>query len=341
MLRIERDYSLLGHNTFGIDARTAAFVEYGSENELVEAAEMLRDSRLPSPWLHIGGGSNLLFTKDWPGTVLHSRINGVEPLHEDGEQAVVRVGSGVVWDDFVAMCVERGWYGAENLSAIPGEVGAAAVQNIGAYGTEVKDLILRVETLNVGNGEIRVFEAAECGYGYRRSIFKQPDNKKYVVLSVTFRLGLRPHFNLDYKALADALATRSDISLRDVRDAVISVRSSKLPDPAVIGSAGSFFTNPVVSGARLQELQRQWPAVPFYELHDGEGSVKLSAGWLIEQCGWKGRSLGRAGVYGKQALVLVNLGGAEGAEVQALAEAVRSDVRSRFGVDLHPEVNIL
>ena len=261
--------------------------------------------------------------------------------NEDGEQAVVRVGSGVVWDDFVAMCVERGWYGAENLSAIPGEVGAAAVQNIGAYGTEVKDLILRVETLNVGNGEIRVFEAAECGYGYRRSIFKQPDNKKYVVLSVTFRLGLRPHFNLGYKALADALAARSDISLRDVRDAVISVRSSKLPDPAVIGSAGSFFTNPVVSGARLQELQRQWPAVPFYELHDGEGSVKLSAGWLIEQCGWKGRSLGRAGVYGKQALVLVNLGGAEGAEVQALAEAVRSDVRSRFGVDLHPEVNIL
>ena len=151
-----------------------------------------------------------------------------------------------------------------------------------------------------------------------------------------FRLGLRPHFNLGYKALADALAARSDISLRDVRDAVISVRSSKLPDPAVIGSAGS-----LVSGARLQELQRQWPAVPFYELHDGEGSVKLSAGWLIEQCGWKGRSLGRAGVYGKQALVLVNLGGAEGAEVQALAEAVRSDVRSRFGVDLHPEVNIL
>ena len=351
MLRIERDYSLLGHNTFGIDARTAAFVEYGSENELLEAAEMLRASRLPSPWLHIGGGSNLLFTKDWPGTVLHSRINGVEPLHEDGEQAVVRVGSGVVWDDFVAMCVERGWYGAENLSAIPGEVGAAAVQNIGAYGTEVKDLILRVETLNVGNGEIRVFEAAECGYGYRRSIFKQPDNKKYVVLSVTFRLGLRPHFNLGYKALADALAAykglgvslaaRSVFSLRDVWVGVFYVRSSKLPDPSVICSAGSFFTNPVVSGARLQELQRQWPAVPFYELHDGEGSVKLSAGWLIEQCGWKGRSLGRAGVYGKQALVLVNLGGAEGAEVQALAEAVRSDVRSRFGVDLHPEVNIL
>lgn len=341
MLRIERDYSLLGHNTFGIDARTAAFVEYGSENELVEAAEMLRDSRLPSPWLHIGGGSNLLFTKDWPGTVLHSRINGVEPLHEDGEQAVVRVGSGVVWDDFVAMCVERGWYGAENLSAIPGEVGAAAVQNIGAYGTEVKDLILRVETLNVENGERRVFEAAECGYGYRRSIFKQPDNKKYVVLSVTFRLGLRPHFNLSYKALSESLADSSDVSLQEVRGAVLSIRNSKLPDPAVLGSAGSFFTNPVVSKSKLQELRQQWPAIPFHELHEGGDSVKLSAGWLIEQCGWKGRSLGRAGVYGRQALVLVNLGGAAGAEVQALADAICNDVQNRFGVELHPEVNIL
>lgn len=355
MLRIENDYSLLGHNTFGIDARTAAFVEYGSEKELVKAAEMLRDFRLPSPWLHIGGGSNLLFTKDWPGTLLHSRIDGMEVLDSGTDSVAVRVGAGVLWDDFVAMCVERGWYGAENLSAIPGEVGAAAVQNIGAYGVEVEDLIREIETLDMLSGCRRVFRTAECGYGYRSSIFKQRENKKYVVMYVTFKLGRRPHFNLGYKALSDALADCSEVSLRDVRKAVVSIRTSKLPDPADIGSAGSFFTNPVVSEAKLRELQRQWPAIPFYEVRGEKeavtggaddagavsGGVKLSAGWLIEQCGWKGRSMGKAGVYGKQALVLVNLGGATGPEVQALAEAVRSDVRDRFGVELRPEVNIL
>ncbi|HIZ86659.1 MAG TPA: UDP-N-acetylmuramate dehydrogenase [Candidatus Coprenecus pullistercoris] len=341
MLRIERDYSLLGHNTFGIDVRTSAFVEYHSEEELSETAAMLADGRLPSPWLHIGGGSNLLFTKDWPGTVLHSRITGLEVLYSDADTVTVRVGSGVVWDDFVGECVDRGWYGAENLSGIPGEVGAAAVQNIGAYGTEVKDLILSVETLNVGNGKRRVFEAAECGYGYRRSIFKQSENKRYVVLSVTMRMGLKEHYNLEYKALSTFFKDNmQDVSLRLVREAVLSIRDSKLPDPAVIGSAGSFFTNPVVPVAKLQELQQQWPDIPYYAQTDGTG-VKLSAGWLIEQCGWKGRSLGRAGVYDRQALVLVNLGGASGADIKRLAEAVRSDVRSRFGVDLHPEVNIL
>ena len=192
MLNIHKDYSLLGHNTFGIDARTAAFVEYSSEAELLEAARMLREGDLPSPWLHIGGGSNLLLTRDWPGAVLHSRITGCETVSENEDAVEVRVGSGVVWDDFVEMCVERGWYGAENLSAIPGETGAAAVQNIGAYGVEVKDLILEVETLDMSSGQKKVFPAGDCGYGYRRSIFKQQDNKRFVVLSVLFRLGLRP-----------------------------------------------------------------------------------------------------------------------------------------------------
>ena len=326
MLNIHKDYSLLGHNTFGIDARTAAFVEYSSEAELLEAARMLREGALPSPWLHIGGGSNLLLTRDWPGTVLHSRITGCETVSENEDAVEVRVGSGVVWDDFVEMCVERGWYGAENLSAIPGETGAAAVQNIGAYGVEVKDLILEVETLDMASGHKKVFPAADCGYGYRRSIFKQHDNKRFVVLSVLFRLGLRPQLNLGYKALSEALSGRDNITLRDVRETVRAVRSSKLPDPSETGSAGSFFTNPVVSRSKFEEL--------------GD-CVKLSAGWLIEQCGWKGRSLGRAGVYPKQALVLVNLGGATGSEVEALAAAVRDSVHERFGVELRPEVNIL
>lgn len=346
MLNIQRDYSLLGHNTFGIEARTAAFVEYSSEAELLEAARMLNEGALPSPWLHIGGGSNLLLTRDWPGTVLHSRITTCETVSENEDAVEVRVGSGVVWDEFVEMCVGHGWYGAENLSAIPGETGAAAVQNIGAYGVEVKDLILEVETLDMVSGQKKVFRVADCGYGYRRSIFKQQDNKRYVVLSVLFRLGLRPNLNLGYKALSEALSGRDNITLGDVREAVRTVRSSKLPDPSEVGSAGSFFTNPVVPRSKLEELQKQWPAIPFYEVRGTSGavvpdSVKLSAGWLIEQCGWKGRSLGRAGVYPRQALVLVNLGGATGSEVAALASAVRASVRERFGVELHPEVNIL
>ena len=346
MLNIQRDYSLLGHNTFGIEARTAAFVEYSSEAELLEAARMLNEGALPSPWLHIGGGSNLLLTRDWPGTVLHSRITTCETVSENEDAVEVRVGSGVVWDEFVEMCVGHGWYGAENLSAIPGETGAAAVQNIGAYGVEVKDLILEVETLDMSSGQKKVFQAADCGYGYRRSIFKQQDNKWYVVLSVLFRLGLRPNLNLGYKALSETLSGRDNITLGNVREAVRAVRSSKLPDPSEVGSAGSFFTNPVVPRSKLEELQKQWPAIPFYEVHGTSGavvpdSVKLSAGWLIEQCGWKGRSLGRAGVYPRQALVLVNLGGATGSEVAALASAVRDSVRERFGVELHPEVNIL
>ncbi len=254
MLNIHKDYSLLGHNTFGIDARTAAFVEYSSEAELLEAARMLREGALPSPWLHIGGGSNLLLTRDWPGTVLHSRITGCETVSENEDAVEVRVGSGVVWDDFVEMCVERGWYGAENLSAIPGETGAAAVQNIGAYGVEVKDLILEVETLDMASGQKKVFPAADCGYGYRRSIFKQQDNKRFVVLSVLFRLGLRPQLNLGYKALSEALSGRDNITLRDVRETVRAVRSSKLPDPSETGSAGSFFTNPVVSRSKFIPL---------------------------------------------------------------------------------------
>ena len=337
---IFKDYSLLGHNTFGIDARTAFWVEYSSEEELREVAAMLRDGSLPSPWLHVGGGSNLLFTKDWPGTILHLRSVGVQVLSQDGASVLVRVGAGVVWDDFVARCVDNGWYGAENLSAVPGETGAAAVQNIGAYGVEVKDLVQEVETFDMTTGARKVFPVSECGYGYRSSVFKQPGNRRYVVLSVVFRLSLEPRFNLSYRALAQILEGKDNVSLRDVRETVCSIRSSKLPDPAEIGSAGSFFTNPVVPLGKLRELQRQWPDIPYYNTASAD-EVKLSAGWLIEQCGWKGRSLGRAGVYARQALVLVNLGGATGSEVAALAEAVRSSVLDRFGVSLRPEVNIL
>lgn len=344
MVTIEKDYSLSGHNTFGIDARTAFWAEYHSAGELLEISAMLKDGRLPSPWFHIGCGSNLLFTRDWPGTVLHSCISGFETVSEDEDSVTVRVGAGMVWDEFVGTCVSRGWYGAENLSAVPGETGAAAVQNIGAYGTEISSLVKEVEVLDMVSGEKEIFGRKDCGYGYRYSIFKKPENKKYVVLSVVLKLSVRPVFNLSYKALAQALAPEKNVSLADVRNAVCAVRASKLPDPAETGSAGSFFTNPVVTLEKLHSLQAEWPEIPFYPVNgkDGQaGEVKLSAGWLIEQCGWKGRSEGRAGVYGKQALVLVNLGGADGKEIAELASKVRADVLDRFGVNLKAEVNII
>lgn len=344
MVTIEKNYSLSGHNTFGVEAKTAFWAEYHSAGELLELSDMLRDGRLPSPWFHIGCGSNLLFTRDWPGTVLHSCISGLDIVSENKERVVVRVGSGMLWDDFVETCVSRGWYGAENLSAVPGETGAAAVQNIGAYGTEVSSLVKEVEVLDMVSGERRVFDRQDCGYGYRDSIFKKPENKKYVVLYVMLELSVIPVFNLSYKALAQALGQREDVRLADVRSAVCAVRASKLPDPAEIGSAGSFFTNPVVSIEKLHSLQEKWPEIPFYPVngqHGQTGNVKLSAGWLIEQCGWKGRSDGRAGVYCKQALVLVNLGGATGKEIAGLASKVKSDVLGKFGVELKAEVNII
>lgn len=342
MLTIRKNYSLLGHNTFGIDAETSFWAEYGCADELREVSAMLSDGRLPSPWLHIGSGSNLLFTHNWPGTVLHSCVTGIEIVSMTSEHVTVRAGAGMLWDSFVETCVSRGWYGAENLSAVPGEVGAAAVQNIGAYGTEMSDIVQEVEVMDLTSGRVSVFSAENCGYGYRQSVFKLPENKKYAVLSVVMKLSLKPVFNLSYKALAQAVGTGENISLGDVRAAVCAIRSSKLPDPAEIGSAGSFFTNPVVTVEKLRELQEKWPEIPFYATDAGDGnSVKLSAGWLIEKCGWKGRSVGKAGVYGKQALVLVNLGGAGGEEIASLAAAVREDVRAGFGVELKAEVNII
>lgn len=337
---ILENYSLKGHNTFGIEAKTAFFAEYSSAEDLTGIVKLLADGTLPRPVLHIGSGSNLLFVKDFPGTVLHSGIKTVEVFPENGGKIPVKVGSGYVWDDFAAMCSEKGWYGAENLSGIPGETGAAAVQNIGAYGAEAKDIISTVETLDMETGRIRCFENAECGYGYRKSIFKLPENKKYIVTGTTFMLSAEPAWNFSYKALADAFRGRTPENISEVRTMVKSIRDSKLPDPAVLGNAGSFFTNPVVTPEKASQLKEAYPDIPIYPTGNN-GEVKLSAGWMIDKCGWKGRSLGNAGVYGRQALVLVNLGGASGSEIAALADAVTASVSEKFGVELRPEVNIL
>lgn len=328
-------YSLLSHNTFGIDVSAARFLEYASVEEL---QQQIAQDAVTTPFLHIGGGSNLLFTKDYDGLILHSCIEGIEVTEEDERTVSVRVGAGVVWDDFVAYCVAHGWYGAENLSLIPGEVGAGAVQNIGAYGVEVKDLITAVETVNI-QGDQRVYSIEECGYAYRNSIFKRPENKSVFVTYVRFRLSKEEYYTLDYGTIRQELGKYPELTLPVVRKVIIDIRESKLPDPKVMGNAGSFFMNPIVSKEKLLALQQEYPQIPYYELADGQ--VKIPAGWMIDQCGWKGKSLGPAAVHDKQALVLVNRGGAKGSDIIALSDAVRASVREKFGIDIHPEVNFV
>ena len=328
-------YSLLPYNTFGIDVSASRFLEYASVAEL---EEYIAQGAVTTPFLHIGGGSNLLFTKDYDGLILHSRIGGIEVTAEDSQAVSLRVGAGVVWDDFVACCVEHGWYGAENLSLIPGEVGASAVQNIGAYGVEVKDLITAVETVNI-QGYERVYSVEECEYAYRNSIFKRPENKSVFVTYVRFRLSKEERYTLDYGTIRQELAKYPAPTLPIVRKVIIEIRESKLPDPKVTGNAGSFFMNPIVAKEKLEALQRDYPRIPYYELPDGR--VKIPAGWMIDQCGWKGKSLGPAAVHDKQALVLVNRGGAKGSDIIALSDAVRASVRDKFGIDIHPEVNLI
>ena len=329
------NYSLLNHNTFGMDVKAKRYVEYDSEDELVQLL-----SSLQGKVLHIGGGSNLLFCGDFDGTILHSAIRGIEVVEdvEGDDEVLVRVGAGEVWDDFVAWAVAEGYGGVENLSLIPGEVGASAVQNIGAYGVEAKDVIAMVEAVDMASGEKRLFANAECGYAYRQSIFKQELKGKYAITYVIYRLQKQPKLKLEYGNILAALEDKAQVTVADVRQAIIDIRNAKLPDPKVVGNAGSFFMNPVVSREKFLSIQKDYPTMPFYDV---DGGVKIPAGWLIEQCGWKGKSLGRAGVHDKQALVLVNRGGASSEEIVTLCNTICKDVHERFGIDIHPEVNFI
>lgn len=322
-------------NTFGLDVKAGRWLEYASMEEL---KALIAEGQISSPYLHVGSGSNLLFLGDFEGTVLHSAIRSIEMVNQDAEKVWLRVGAGVIWDDFVAYCVERGYYGAENLSLIPGEVGASAVQNIGAYGVEVKDLISCVETVDV-HGDRRVFGVEECGYAYRNSVFKRPDMKSFFVTHVTFALNKAEQYTLNYGTIRQELEKYPQIDLATVRQVIVSIRESKLPDPKVLGNAGSFFMNPIVTRTKYETLLQEYPSMPSYQVDATH--VKIPAGWMIEQCGWKGKSLGNAAVHDKQALVLVNCGGATGADIVALSDAVRAAVREKFGVEIHPEVNMI
>lgn len=329
------NYSLKEHNTFGIDAKCSRFLEFEDDDEALEVAGILRKSQ--TPYIIIGGGSNLLLTRDFEGVVVRSAIKG--HYFEDGYRMIC--GSGETFDDMVATSIEAGYYGLENLSLIPGDVGASAVQNIGAYGVEAKDLVLCVWAIEIATGKPCMWGNEECEYGYRQSRFKKDWKNRYLITRVTYGLSrtFKPH--LDYGNIRAELERKgiTEPTAQQLRQTIIDIRNAKLPDPKVTGNAGSFFMNPVVSRSQFEQLLAQFPEMPHYYVDSDH--EKIPAGWMIDQCGWKGRSLGRAGVHPKQALVLVNLGGATGHEIVALCEAIRHDVKEKFGIDIHPEVNIV
>ena len=329
-----RDYSLLAHNTFGIDARCSRFLEYETAVEAQQVANILRETSIP--YIIIGGGSNLLLTRDFPGIVVHSAVKGW-----DIAGCRMACGSGETWDDIVAISLQNGLYGAENLSLIPGDVGASAVQNIGAYGAEAKDFIREVHAIEIATGRLCVIDREDCQYGYRQSRFKQEWKNRFLITMVVYEFSDSFQPRLDYGNIRSELERRGIVepTPQQLRQVIIDIRNAKLPDPKVQGNAGSFFMNPVVGRQKYEELAAQYPQMPHYTV-DAQHE-KIPAGWMIEQCGWKGKSLGRAGVHDKQALVLVNLGGATGQEVVGLCEMIRHDVYEKFGIGILPEVNIV
>lgn len=337
-MKDERNYSLKEHNTFGIDAKCRRFIEFEDDEEAFEVAAILRKSALP--YIIIGGGSNLLLTKDFDGIVVRSGVKG-HYFEEDFTCERMTCGSGEVWDDMVATSLQAGYYGMENLSLIPGDVGASAVQNIGAYGVEAKDLILCVWMVEIATGKPWMIGNEDCEYGYRQSRFKKDWKNRFLITRVTYGLSRTFRPNLDYGNIRQELERRgiTEPTAQQLRDIIIEIRNAKLPDPKIEGNAGSFFMNPVVTRQKYEKLAARYPQMPHYKVdyrHE-----KIPAGWMIEQCGWKGKSLGRAGVHDKQALVLVNRGGATGAEIVALSDAIRQDVKAKFDIDIHPEVNII
>lgn len=337
-MKISDDFSLLEHNTFGVDVKADYFIEYESEEELrsLLATDLLREHKV----LNIGGGSNLLFVNDFHGVALHSAIRGIEILERDEHSALLRVGAGEIWDEFVSYCCRNGLGGVENLSGIPGSVGAAPIQNIGAYGAEVRSVIEKVECISSQSGRARTFSNADCRFGYRDSIFKSKHKGRYIVTRVQFRLlcdGWEPRIN--YGSLQTEITKYDALTMGNIRDAVLAIRRRKLPEPKVLGNAGSFYTNPVIERKKYEELKASFPEIPCYEV--SETRVKVPAGWLIEQCGWKGRSVGKVAVHGSQALVLINLGGANGLDIIHLSDNIRQSVRDKFGIDLKLEVNII
>lgn len=335
MIREFHQISLRTRNSFGVDQQAARLAEFETPEDL----RTFFAAGIPRRWLVLAGGNNILFTRDYDGVLLTPVARQITLLSDDGEEVRVRADAGVEWDDLVEWAVERGLWGIENLSLIPGKAGAAPVQNIGAYGCEAKDAIRRVEMYCVETGAMLTLDAAHCGFGYRESVFKHDLKGKVIITAVEIALSHAPRPRLGYGDVEREVEARGGVTLRNIREAICSIRRAKLPDPAVLGNAGSFFKNPVVGAAAAERLLAEYPDMPHYPAP--EGRVKLAAGWLIDRAGMKGRREGAVGVHERQALVLVNHGDATGGEVIAFAHKVQETVREKFGIEIDTEVNIL
>lgn len=334
-MKISQD--LKKHTTFGVQAMANSLKEFHSLDELKHLVKISKNQA----FMVLGGGSNVLFTQNFKGVILKNGMKGIMVIKKTEDHVFVEVEAGENWHEFVLHAIEQGWAGIENLSLIPGTVGAAPMQNIGAYGVELEQVFEHLHALHIETGEMRRFSHAECNFGYRNSFFKQGGKGKYIITSVVFRLNLKPSFNTSYGAIESTLKTWGvkELSLKAISDAVIHIRRSKLPDPAKLGNAGSFFKNPIIAQSKYQDLKERYPEMPAYELPNDE--VKVPAAWLIEQAGWKGHRRGPIGVHSKQPLVLVNYGGGEGRKIKKLAEDIRLDIMLKFGIDLEPEVNMI
>jgi len=338
-MTVKYDASLQEYNTFGVKAQAKVMASFKSTRDLKTLLVNKDFEGLPR--LILGGGSNLLFTRDFPGLVLKNEILGIECINEDSDHFYIKAGAGENWHEFVLHCIDRNWAGLENLSLIPGNVGASPMQNIGAYGVEIKDRFHSLEAFNLSTLETETFDRESCKFGYRESVFKNIYKDKYIIISVTFKLLKEPDLNTSYGAIESELARRgiSHPGIKDVSDVVIHIRNSKLPNPAELGNAGSFFKNPVVSKDTFERLSSEYPEMAHYPLNDG--MIKLAAGWLIEQAGWKGKRVGNCGMHERQALVLVNYGNASGEEIYEHSESVLTSVEEKFGISLEREVNII
>lgn len=334
---LQRNVNLTPFTTFGVETRSAYFASFSSLEELQKLLSEVKDKKL----LILGGGSNVLFQNDFNGVTLRNEIKGMSIVKEDDTEIIVNVGAGEVWHDFVLYTLSKGWGGVENLSLIPGSVGASPMQNIGAYGVEIKDVFESLEAVEISSGEVRIFSHEECQFGYRESIFKKALKNQYVITSVAYRLSKRPKLNTSYGAIEEELKSKgiTEPTIRDVSDAIIAIRQSKLPDPKEIGNAGSFFKNPVISLLQYEKLKKEYEDMPSYKVN--ESQVKVPAGWLIDKAGWKGKTIGNYGVHKKQALVLVNYGQASGKDIYLLSEKIIQDIQIRYGISLEREVNII
>lgn len=334
---LQRNVNLAPFTTFAVEAKTAYFASFTTIEELKKLLSEVKDRKL----LILGGGSNILFRNNFDGVTLHNKIQGISTVKEDENYIVLKVGAGEVWHDFVLYTLSKGWGGVENLSLIPGSVGASPMQNIGAYGVEIKDVFESLEAVEISSGELRTFSHEECQFGYRESIFKKSLKDKYVITSVSYRLSKHPVLNTSYGAIENELKSMGILhpTIQDVSKAVIAIRQSKLPDPKEIGNAGSFFKNPIISLSHFEKLKKEYPEIPSYKVSEVE--VKVPAGWLIDKAGWRGKTIQNYGVHKKQALVLVNYGKASGEDIYELSEKIIKDIQLRYGILLEREVNII